>query len=138
MGVFAPLVGAPVFKTGGGFEQSSLWVRFPYTPVNVTLTACAGQGRKKRTEKEDPRRRLLGSLVGKVVGKGTFSAPTGPLQFLDDILQGVLDAGVKLHRHLHGAVPQQTVQDRGVVLAEVAELLANNCDPAGLPDRKAS
>ena len=33
-GVFAPLVGAPVFKTGGGFEQSSLWVRFPYTPVS--------------------------------------------------------------------------------------------------------
>src|SRR5262249_38165800 len=33
-GVFAPLVGALVFKTSGGFEQSSLWVRFPYTPVN--------------------------------------------------------------------------------------------------------
>ena len=32
-GVFAPLVGALVFKTSGGFEQSSLWVRFPYTPV---------------------------------------------------------------------------------------------------------
>src|SRR5215470_7130332 len=31
-GVFAPLVGALVFKTSGGFEQSSLWVRFPYTP----------------------------------------------------------------------------------------------------------
>src|SRR5262249_19776126 len=24
----------PVFKTGGGFEQSSLWVRFPYTPAS--------------------------------------------------------------------------------------------------------
>ena len=33
LGVFAPLVGALVFKTSGGFEQSSLWVRFPYTPV---------------------------------------------------------------------------------------------------------
>src|SRR5205085_5131834 len=32
-GVFAPLVGALVFKTSGGFEQSSQWVRFPYTPV---------------------------------------------------------------------------------------------------------
>src|SRR5437660_3854061 len=31
--VFAPLVGALVFKTSGGFEQSSQWVRFPYTPV---------------------------------------------------------------------------------------------------------
>ena len=34
LGVFAPLVGALVFKTSGGFEQSSLWVRFPYTPGN--------------------------------------------------------------------------------------------------------
>jgi hypothetical protein len=33
LGVFAPLVGALVFKTSGGFEQSSLWVRFPYTPA---------------------------------------------------------------------------------------------------------
>ena len=33
MGVFARLVAALVFKTSGGFEQSSLWVRFPYTPV---------------------------------------------------------------------------------------------------------
>src|SRR5438874_13559093 len=33
-GVFAPLVGALVFKTSGGFEQSSQWVRFPYTPVS--------------------------------------------------------------------------------------------------------
>src|SRR5947207_1887555 len=32
-GVFAPLVGALVFKTSGGFEQSSQWVRFPYTPA---------------------------------------------------------------------------------------------------------
>jgi hypothetical protein len=32
LGVFAPLVGALVFKTSGGFEQSSQWVRFPYTP----------------------------------------------------------------------------------------------------------
>jgi hypothetical protein len=32
-GVFARLVAALVFKTSGGFEQSSLWVRFPYTPV---------------------------------------------------------------------------------------------------------
>jgi hypothetical protein len=31
-GVFARLVAALVFKTSGGFEQSSLWVRFPYTP----------------------------------------------------------------------------------------------------------
>lgn len=33
LGVFVRLVLAPVFKTGGGFEQSSLWVRFPYIPV---------------------------------------------------------------------------------------------------------
>src|SRR5215208_7232432 len=33
VGVFAPLVRALVFKTSGGFEQSSQWVRFPYTPV---------------------------------------------------------------------------------------------------------
>jgi hypothetical protein len=33
LGVFAPLVRALVFKTSGGFEQSSQWVRFPYTPV---------------------------------------------------------------------------------------------------------
>lgn len=33
-GVFAPLVGAAAFKAVGGFEQSSQWVRFPYTPVN--------------------------------------------------------------------------------------------------------
>ena len=33
LGVFAPLVRALVFKTSGGFEQSSLWVRFPYTPA---------------------------------------------------------------------------------------------------------
>ncbi len=32
-GVFAHLVVALVFKTSGGFEQSSLWVRFPYTPA---------------------------------------------------------------------------------------------------------
>ena len=32
LGVFAPLVRALVFKTSGGFEQSSQWVRFPYTP----------------------------------------------------------------------------------------------------------
>jgi hypothetical protein len=25
-----------VFKTSGGFEQSSQWVRFPYTPVVTT------------------------------------------------------------------------------------------------------
>ena len=31
--VFAPLVRALVFKTSGGFEQSSQWVRFPYTSV---------------------------------------------------------------------------------------------------------
>ena len=33
MGVFARLVAALVFKTSGGFEQSSQWVRFPYTPA---------------------------------------------------------------------------------------------------------
>ena len=32
-GVFAPLVGALVFKTSGGFDKSSQWVRFPYTPA---------------------------------------------------------------------------------------------------------
>jgi hypothetical protein len=37
MGVFAQLVLALVFKTSGGFEQSSQWVRFPYTPV---VQAC--------------------------------------------------------------------------------------------------
>ena len=31
--MFVPLVGALVFKTSGGFEQSSQWVRFPYTPA---------------------------------------------------------------------------------------------------------
>jgi hypothetical protein len=31
--VFAHLVMALVFKTSGGFEQSSQWVRFPYTSV---------------------------------------------------------------------------------------------------------
>lgn len=36
LGVFAPLVGALVFKTSVGFEQSSKWVRFPYTPVSET------------------------------------------------------------------------------------------------------
>ena len=34
-GVFAPLVGALVYKISGGFEQSSLWVRFPYTPAQT-------------------------------------------------------------------------------------------------------
>src|ERR1019366_418967 len=33
LGVFAQLVLALVFKTSGGFEQSSQWVRFPYTPA---------------------------------------------------------------------------------------------------------
>ena len=33
LGVFAHLVMALVFKTSGGFEQSSQWVRFPYTPA---------------------------------------------------------------------------------------------------------
>lgn len=33
LGVFAPLVGALVFKTSVGFGKSSKWVRFPYTPV---------------------------------------------------------------------------------------------------------
>src|SRR4051794_10666300 len=32
-GVSARLVSAPVFKTGGGCEQRSQWVRFPYTPA---------------------------------------------------------------------------------------------------------
>ena len=31
--MFAHLVVALVFKTSGGFEQSSQWVRFPYTPA---------------------------------------------------------------------------------------------------------
>ncbi len=34
LGVFAHLVMALVFKTSGGFEQSSQWIRFPYTPAN--------------------------------------------------------------------------------------------------------
>ena len=34
-GVFVHLEVALVFKTSGGFEQSSLWVRFPYTPVSL-------------------------------------------------------------------------------------------------------
>jgi hypothetical protein len=33
LGVFAPLVGALVFKTSGRLEESRQWVRFPYTPV---------------------------------------------------------------------------------------------------------
>ena|SRR6516162_6279540 len=36
-GVFAPLVGALVFKTSGGFDKSSQWVRFPYTPAPRTV-----------------------------------------------------------------------------------------------------
>jgi hypothetical protein len=32
-GVFAPLVGALVFKTSGGLEESLRWVQFPYTPA---------------------------------------------------------------------------------------------------------
>src|SRR5262245_44327664 len=36
--VFAPLVGALVFKTSGGFDKSSQWVRFPYTSVATTTT----------------------------------------------------------------------------------------------------
>ncbi len=42
-GVFAPLVRALVFKTSGGFEQSSQWVRFPYTPVRP-----AARGKPRR------------------------------------------------------------------------------------------
>src|SRR5215472_4713631 len=48
LGVFAPLVGALVFKTSGRLEQSRQWVRFPYTPVLLvfrsfaTLLASAG------------------------------------------------------------------------------------------------
>ena len=41
MGVFARLVTALVFKTSGGFEQSSQWVRFPYTPVNYNSQQVA-------------------------------------------------------------------------------------------------
>lgn len=33
LGVFARLVPAQVFKTCGGCEQRSQWIRFPYTPV---------------------------------------------------------------------------------------------------------
>src|SRR5262249_16086579 len=43
LGVFAPLVGALVFKTSQGFEQSSLWVRFPYTPVTKTWPSNGGR-----------------------------------------------------------------------------------------------
>src|SRR2546429_446190 len=32
---FAHLVVASVFKTAGGFEQSSLWVRFPYASASM-------------------------------------------------------------------------------------------------------
>ena len=39
-GVFAPLVGALVFKTSGRLEESRQWVRFPYTPVNHYATTC--------------------------------------------------------------------------------------------------
>jgi hypothetical protein len=42
MGVFARLVPALVFKTSGGFEQSSLWVRFPYTPVHMASVEPLG------------------------------------------------------------------------------------------------
>jgi DNA-binding XRE family transcriptional regulator len=35
--VFAHLVMALVFKTSGGFEQSSQWIRFPYTPAFSTF-----------------------------------------------------------------------------------------------------
>src|SRR3954471_2791867 len=40
LGVFAPLVGASVFKTSGGFEQSSQWIRFPYTPAFLVAKAA--------------------------------------------------------------------------------------------------
>lgn len=35
--MFARLVPALVFKTSGGFEQSSQWIRFPYTPACVPI-----------------------------------------------------------------------------------------------------
>ena len=46
MGVFARLAPALVFKTSGGFEQSSQWVRFPYTPAIYIcrhLVVCASK-----------------------------------------------------------------------------------------------
>jgi hypothetical protein len=55
-GVFAPLVGALVFKTSGGFEQSSQWVRFPYTPAHdpssrwrLGRDRCTGQCGERRS-----------------------------------------------------------------------------------------
>ena len=38
-GVFAPLVGALVFKTSGRLEESRQWVRFPYTPAAASQSA---------------------------------------------------------------------------------------------------
>ena len=41
-GVFAPLVGALVFKTSGRIEKMRQWVRFPYTPA--ILSSCRDYG----------------------------------------------------------------------------------------------
>ena len=64
-GVFAQLVLAMVFKTIGGFEQSSQWVQFPYIPAlqsaldtelrtSKGISICHGLTRKytEKTEAE--------------------------------------------------------------------------------------
>jgi hypothetical protein len=45
LGVFAPLVGALVFKTSGRLEESRQWVRFPYTPVFFIKAQAVRQNR---------------------------------------------------------------------------------------------
>src|ERR1051326_5592188 len=57
MEVFAPLVGAPVFKTERGFEQSSQWVRFPYTSVPTSRQ----RARRLHNENHRSRFRLVAS-----------------------------------------------------------------------------
>ena len=61
-GVFAQLVLAMVFKTIGGFEQSSQWVQFPYIPalqsaLDTELRTSKGisicHGRKTRLSEPD-------------------------------------------------------------------------------------
>ena len=47
MGVFVRLVPALVFKTSGGSEQGSQWVRFPYTPVWRVVLKTENAKRKR-------------------------------------------------------------------------------------------
>ncbi len=64
-GVFAQLVLAMVFKTIGGFEQSSQWVQFPYIPAlqsaldtelrtSIGISICHGN-KTKNKQKHLPR-----------------------------------------------------------------------------------